>query len=354
MKDQVESVYVSVHSSILFSAEEEMPAEETINLLTRLFNYIFAIPMLCMGMVGSIMIVIVFIEKRQFRRNTSLMYLLAGAIIIGIHLPTIYIQMILVYGFNVSLMNTNEAACREHTYLRYVTTVAAISFPCWASLDQYVSTSRNVAVRNRWSSRRLVRVVIICTVLFWTLFYIPIIFNTGIQHGVCTFLPNLYAKLNTYLFTPVVYGLGPVTIITWSTLGTVRNLRSKIVQNSRSRLTRQVRAMLMPQLLILAVSGIPFGFQGVYLDITSTMIKDGFQIAVENFIGQIILIFYHFNYVFIFYIYLYKSSEVRKALKEQFFKCMRKRIRNPSDATNDNPISLQTFKINTDNATQTA
>ena len=108
-------------------------------------------------MIGSVLIIIVFTQKRSFRQHTSLTYLLAGAIITGIHLPTIYIQMILVYGFGVSLMNTNETACHEHTYLRYVTTVAAISFPCWAAFDQYVGTSHNVIVRNRWGSLRTVR-----------------------------------------------------------------------------------------------------------------------------------------------------------------------------------------------------
>jgi ABC-type dipeptide/oligopeptide/nickel transport system permease component len=107
-----------------------MSEEATFNLLARLLNYIFAISMLILGMIGSMLIILVVTQKRAFRRNTSLTYLLAGAIITGIHLPTIYIQMILVFGFGVSLMNTNESACREHTYLRYVTTVAAISFPC--------------------------------------------------------------------------------------------------------------------------------------------------------------------------------------------------------------------------------
>lgn len=298
-----------------------MSNEEIINLLTRLLNYIFAIPMLILGMIGSTLIIIVFTQKKSFRRNTSLTYLLAGAIITGIHLPAIYIQMILVYGFGVSLMNTNLNACREHTYLRYVTTVAAISFPCWAAFDQYVTTSRNVSVRNRWGSLRLIRLVIILDVLFWILFYIPIIFYTDIINGVCILKPCLYTTFNTYVFTPIVYGIGPAVIITLSTLGTVRNLRSNAVHTTHEHLSNQVRSMLMPQIIILAISGIPFGFQGVYLDITSSIQKDSFRIALENFIGQVILISYHFNYVFTFYIYVYKSSQFRQALKRQFFKC---------------------------------
>ncbi|CAF1074561.1 unnamed protein product [Adineta steineri] len=300
-----------------------MLKEATVNFLTRLLNYVFAIPMLILGMIGSILIIMIFTQKRSFRQNTSMTYLLAGAIVTGIHLPTIYIQMILVYGFGVSLMNTDENACREHTYLRYVTTVAAISFPCWAIFDQYIITSRNAIIRNRWSSLRLVRMIIVSNIIFWILIYIPVIFNTGIINGVCNFKPGPYTTFNTYVFTPLVYGIVPAFVITYCTTGIVRNLRGNHTQGSDKKITNQVRAMLTPQLFILAISGIPFGFQGIYLDLTNGYVKDAFRIALENFFGQVILIFYHFNYVFTFYIYVYKSKEIRKILKSQFFKYTR-------------------------------
>jgi hypothetical protein len=298
----------------------KMSNTATFNLLSRLLNYIFAIPMLILGMIGSILIILVITEQRASRRKISLTYLLAAAIITGIHLPTIYIQMILVYGFDVSLVNTFESACREHTYLRYVTTVAAISFPCWAAFNQYVATSSDVTVRDRWGSLRVVRLVIIFTVIFWMLIYIPIIFNTAIINGVCVFKPGPYTTFNTFVFTPLVYCLGPGGVIIYSILGTIHNLRSNAASICHTHLENQVRAMLMPQLIILGISGIPFGFQGVYLDITSDIVKDSFRLAVENFIGQIILILYHFNYVFTFYIYVYKSGEFRKALRKRFLK----------------------------------
>ncbi|CAF0727374.1 unnamed protein product [Rotaria sp. Silwood1] len=314
---------------------------ETFNLLTRLLNYVFAIPFLILGILGSLLTVIVFTRQRAFRRNTTITYLLAGAIVTGIHLPTIYIQMILVYGFNTSLMNTNVAACREHTYLRYVTTVAAISFPCWASFDQYATTSRKVAFRNRWSSLRVARLVVVCNMLFWILIYIPVLFFTGIRHGVCAFIPSPYTTFNTYVFTPLVYCIGPIAVVTFCTRGTIKNLRSNIIRNTQESLSKQVRSMLLPQLTILAISGIPFGFQGVYLDITSYVEKDAFRIAVENFAGQVILIFYHFNYVFTFYIYVFMSSEIRKILKRQVFKFIGKNRVTPANFTTENSISLR-------------
>jgi hypothetical protein len=200
-----------------------------------------------------------------------------------------------------------------------------------------------VRVRNRWGSFRVVRLVIISTVIVWILFYIPVIFHTGIVDGVCVFKPSLYRKFNTYVFTPIVYGLGPAAVLICSTLGTVRNLHLNAVHTTHERLEKQVRAMLMPQLIILAISGLPFGFQNVYLDITSDITKDASRLALENFIAQVILIFFHFNYAFTFYIYVYKSSEIRKALKKQFFRCTRMGRVIPLEIKTDKSINLRTL-----------
>ena len=161
---------------------------------------------------------------------------------------------------------------------------------------------------------------------------------------VISYLVHIQNSIHMY-FTPLVYCLCPAGVITYSTLGIVKNLRINTIHTSHERLAQQVRAMLMPQLIVLAISGIPFGFQGVYLEITNHLVKDAFRIAVENFIGQVILIFYHFNYVFTFYIYVYKSSEIRKTLKQQVYKYMRMSQVQPLERVTDKSISLRKMNI---------
>jgi hypothetical protein len=265
----------------------------------------------------------------------------------AIHLPSIYSQSILVNGFKLGLFNTNEVACREHNYLLYMTTVAAISFPCWASFDQYASTSRSATFRNRWSNIRFVRFAIVITVIFWTIVYLPIIFVSGIVDGACVLKKGLFTQMNTYFLTPLVYSVGPLMVMTAFTLGTVTNLRSATDFNRHDHLAKQVRRMLIPQLVVLGISGIPFGFQGIYLELTSSIDKDQFRLAMENLFGQIILLLFHCNYVCPFYIYFYMSNEVRRATKEFIFKSFK--MNNnivPISAIRNNQIKLQT--LNTD------
>jgi hypothetical protein len=271
--------------------------------------------MITFGIIGALLTILVFTKQKSFRHNPTITYLLAGAIMTAIHLPSIYLQSILVDGFGLGVFNTNDIACREHNYLFYVTTVIAISFPCWAAFDQYASTSRETNFRNRWSSMRIVRLAILLTIIFWSIIYLPMIFLSGIDNGVCIITSNFYRKFNNYFFTPLVYTITPLTLIILFMQRTLENLRTMTLVNHRNRLTRQIRRMLIPQLIVLGISGIPFGLQNIYLDFTLQIPKDNLRLSIEHLFIQIIRLFYHCNFVCTFYIYLYTSSEVRNVLK---------------------------------------
>lgn len=136
-------------------------------------------------------------------------------------------------------------------------------------------------------------------------------------------------------------------------MGTVRNLRGAVAPGgSHEQLSQQVRRMLFPQLIILAVSGVPFSFQGIYFDLTSHVEKSNFRLNVEYVIVQVILILYHSNYLCTFYIYWYMSSEVRKGAKQLFIEFFCSNNVEPLDGTTNNRVSLQTLKTTQQQFTQ--
>jgi hypothetical protein len=315
----------------------------TIDVITRWLNYTLAIPMIIFGTIGAILTVVVFTKQPSFWRNSSITYLLAGATMTAIHLPTIYSQSILVNGFGFGLFNTNQNACREHNYLLYMTTVAAISFPCWASFDQYASTCRDTKFRNRWSSVRFARIAIIGTVLFWIIVYLPIIFVSDIVDGVCVLKKGTFTLFNIYFLSPFVYSVGPLIVMTVFTAGTVRNLRAMTCFNRYEQFANQVRQMLISQLIVLGISGIPFGFEGIYLGLTSHVEKDAFRLSVEHLFNQLILLLFHCNYVCTFYIYLYMSNEVRRATKRLFLRCVQKNNNVSDNMATENEMKMSTI-----------
>ncbi|CAF1285863.1 unnamed protein product [Rotaria sordida] len=315
-----------------------------INTVTRWLNYVVALPMIVFGIIGAILTVFVFTRQPKFRQNPTIIYLLAGAVITAVHLPCNYLQSTLVDGFGLGLFNVNIANCRQQNYFRYMQVVSAISFPCWAAFDQYVSTCRDANVRNRWRSMRLVRCAIIGTVLFWTIVYLPLIFNSIIINGSCTLIDNPYRKFLNFVLTPFVYTIGPITLIIVLTRGTIRNLRCTNLGQHRDHLTKQIRRMLVPQLIVLAISGIPFGLQNIYTDLTSSIQKDSLRKAIELFFLQIVRLFYHCNFVCTFYIYCYTSNEVRHVLKRYVRRRLRRGQVEPTDVSINNSFTLQTMK----------
>jgi hypothetical protein len=318
-------------------------AAVTINTLSRWLNYLLAIPMISLGVIGAIFTIIIFTGQRSFRRNPTVTYLLAGAIITAIHLPSVYLQSILVDGFYLGVFNTNDIACRERNYLFYVTTVAAISFPCWAAFDQYASTNREATFRRRWSSMRFARLAIIGTVIFWGIIYLPMIFISNTINDVCVLTDGPFRIFYSYILSPLVFIVGPITLITIFTLGIIRNLRSTTLANRHARLEKQVRRMLIPQLVVLAIFGIPFGIDSLYEDITNKVQKDDLRLAIEQLFAQITRLVYHVNFVCTFYIYLYMSRDVRNLLTRLTTKHFQKNRIAPTTMSSNKPITLQTL-----------
>lgn len=315
-----------------------------INTFTRWLNYVVAIPMIALGIVGAILTILVFTRQSSFRHNPTIIYLLAGAVITAVHLPCNYLQSVLVDGFGFGLFNVNLANCRQQNYIRYMSTVSAISFPCWAAFDQYVSTSRETSFRNRWRSPQILRRAIVGTVLFWTIAYIPMIIYSSIINGSCTMADNFYRKFNNFFLTPLVYTVGPITLIVVFTRGTIRNLRSSAMGHKRDRFTKQIRRMLIPQLIILGISSIPFGLQNMYTDLASQAPKSPLRRAIELLALQFVRLFYHLNFVATFYIYLYTSSEVRKATKRLLGRCCRITQVHPDEMIMKDAMSFRTYE----------
>lgn len=314
---------IRIFASRILAPTQMLSTVSIINEVSRYLNYFGAIPMMILGIVGAILTIVVFTTQVSFRNNTTINYLLANAILTGIHLPTIYAQSILVDGFLLGVFNSSNQACREHSYFLYVTTVTVISFPCWAAFDQYAATCREAKFRYQWNSLRIVRLAIVLTVVFWAIVYIPVIFLSGIVNNRCSFLNATYRKFMNYFLTPVVYTILPFAVIVFCTRGTIQNLRLRKSVHRDDHFIKSIRRMLIPQLMILCLSGFPFSIEVIYFELTNQIEKDSLRQAIEHLFIQIDRLFYHCNFVCNFYIYAYMSSEVRKALRQVIHRCFR-------------------------------
>lgn len=80
-------------------------------VITQWFTYLVSIPVIVFGVLGAMLNILIFTKKKKFWLNTSINYLLAGAVLTAVHLSAIYIQSILVNGFGLGLYSVSDAAC---------------------------------------------------------------------------------------------------------------------------------------------------------------------------------------------------------------------------------------------------
>ncbi|CAF3682130.1 unnamed protein product [Rotaria sp. Silwood1] len=288
---------------------------------TRWLNIIIGIPLFVFGIIGSILTICIFI-RTKFRNTSSVRYLIASSIANFIQLVQTLLPRILTDGFAILLVKSNTDYCKARNYIAAVATLCSLSFPCWASFDHFISTSRNANRRKYWTSKIFVYFAIFGTILFWLIIQLPIVIFSKANGESCITTSIINTYIYAYGVTPMAYTILPMGVVIYFNIGIVRNLRQSRfigIVHINNRLVRQVRRMLIPQLIILILSGIPYSIQTIYSVATILQKKSYLQLAIESVILNIVRLLFYLNYVCSFYIYYIMSSEIRRELKRLFY-----------------------------------
>lgn len=286
-----------------------------LNIIVGLFIYIF-------GILGNCLNIYVF-TRPVYRNTTSVMYLVAFSIASCIQILHTLSPRIISDGFLIPVVKSNTLYCQFRNTISSTASLCAISYPCWASFNQYISTSRNPILRIQWSSKRFTYHAIFATVLFWVIVFLPLgIFSQAISNN-CTYSNSYISIIYTYVVNPIAYSVLPTILFTYFNISIINNLRVApitVVSNTNKRLQRQVQRMLVSQLIILILSGSPFVIQSVYSVATISVSKEPNRIAIESLIGHITRFTFYLNFVSAFYIYVIMSKEFRKVVRKTFSK----------------------------------
>ncbi|CAF1071130.1 unnamed protein product [Adineta ricciae] len=292
-------------------------------LTSRWLNIIAGIALFAFGLVGNCFNIYIFTRPR-FRRAPSVQYLLAGSIANLIQLGQTLLPRILGDGFGIPIIQSSTIHCQIRLTLAAVATLCSISYPCWASFDHAVSTSQYASTRHYYTSKRFVYCAIFGTVFFWFIVYVPSTLHIRATKEVCAGSNYIITCIYSYGISPAAYSILPIALICYLNYRIVRNLQQMKRVNSigvrNTRLVRQVRRMLIPQLIVLIISGIPFSIQTIYSVGTMAMSKDSVRQAAEGVILNLVRLLFYLNYVCSFYVYIVKSSEIRHECGKMFGK----------------------------------
>ncbi|CAF1075673.1 unnamed protein product [Adineta ricciae] len=316
------------------------PTEDYINNLSIQMNRYFSIVIFLFGTIGNLLNICV-LSQRIFRSNScAILFLFSSfanliAILSGLLSRTFS-------GWIVDLTNTDRFLCKLRAFILNVARPIAFWLILLAAIDRWLLSNPNAYYRRMNTLKNAKRSMIIITILSIILF----------AHILYCYEPNLVnAPLKCYgvtvtcrLVTDILFTFGstliPIVLMFIFGLMTIRNIQSSrkkvrptdfpmetnqisIGERQRPSLSKsdyRLVMMLLAQILLLFIFGLPLGVQKLYATITINRPTSQLQTAIDNFAYNFTLLLNFLANGIPFYIYTLFGGEIfRKALLKVFF-----------------------------------
>lgn len=236
----------------------------------------FGFPVLLMGMMGDILNIIVLYYNRNYKTNSSSFFMIAksifdwNAIILGL------IGHILIQGFRENAI-TSERWCKFRIPLLYINSLCSSTCLCLQSIDSYISSSRNVNIRQISTIKRA-RFIVLIFLLIWICNESPYYFFTPVNiipNWRCQTTNILYSQYKTYFTILTVSIIIPIIIISLFGYLTYTNLHILDIDDRHrlSALTKQTTKMVIYVISIVLFFQCPYGISQIYSISTTYLTK---------------------------------------------------------------------------------
>ena len=298
---------------------------QQLGVATYWINQIYPILQMIFGTFGNIMNIIIF-TRRDLRDNPCSLYFLAASInnwyFIDISLFTRYLASV----WNWDPSATIDVLCRLRTWFTYSTLTLSLWLTALASIDRFLSSSRNARLR-QMSSLPVARKIITINFILFFLIYVHALFYTYAvrsSNGIsCTSTSYDYIIFVSF-FSPIVSCILPIIlmgIFGILMIGNVRKIHNRVApqaDNARNvRLRshdRQLCIMVLFQVLITTLISVPYFGVAMYNTISVVILQQKLaptELAVFSFLLNIFRLFYYTNPVLSFYIYTLTGPKFR-------------------------------------------
>lgn len=277
------------------------------------------------GIFGNLLNVFVFYKIDL--KNPSTYLLFNSSVFSFLYLIDGLLTRILAVGFNIDPTRTNLTWCRSRTYIGQACSLIAVTFVCYAWIDQYFLTNQKEFYR-RLSDIKRTRIVSLIIILFWFICMLPFaILPTHISFGNQTAICNVYANLQfnkyfSYFHQPIVASVFPIGFIIVIGMLIHQNIKLLKLNPRRQRVQRNLLSMIFVQTIFIIIQTIPYGFVSMYLVITLFQSKSLHRLAIESVLLDISSIFYYFTPSFSYLIYFISSFVYRQQVKLLIYKIL--------------------------------
>lgn len=271
---------------------------ECIQNITTKYVFHSDLIILIIGMIGNILLILIFTTLRIFRGNQCAFYLTVESIAnIGLFLA-MFPSDIVGYILGTNPARLSVVWCKIQLMISYSCGLFSFFTICFLAFDQYLSTNYRYSWRNI-STIKLAHRLAFTNVTFVIFHGILFLIFAEIGSIGCSIYNAVVKIYFTFFFYPILSSALPLTVSGLLSLLAYRNVR-RIVRRqiplTRRRLDHQMTAMALARVISITIFGLPFIGVSLYgLNLTSRTI-DQIELVVYRLFSTITFSLLYINY----------------------------------------------------------
>lgn len=308
-------------------------ASRAIIIIVPMNKYMYII-LYIIGMIGSILNIITFLEKR-IRTNPCAVYLLAASIIdFGIMNTYILIDILTAWQpMLYDLIQLTTIWCKFGNFLRFAFVCLSSNYLILASADRFCMSSSNATLR-KCSSLKASRIIVIIVFLMWSLLALHYSIAYDVvrdpfsganectvtlgNRGTIIIISGFIMSGFNGIVTPFFLCLFGILI-----LYNMKRSRQRVNSNSILRDNNRLLSLLLAQVILTIIFNIPFAVMYFYINFNS--VTQPLQFLLAYVFGFLSRWLYYMNFCKTFYVNTLTSALFRQSLCKQFKFCFRRR-----------------------------
>lgn len=245
-----------------------MMADFTVLTLITHYGYYVDIFNLCFGLLGNVLIVLMFTILTVFQRNQCAFYLYMEAMANSLSLIVQTFDRVNQYADGTSFGDFSISWCRARFILDQCSQLIPFSIICLTTFDQILSTNPYYPLR-RLSTINLARWAVSISILLSVVHSVPGVFAVVLFPPIgCTSIDMKAAYYYLYFYYLILVGALPIFISSLFSLIAYRNVRRLVrrqIPVFRRRLDRQLTAMVFSRVIVFIVLCCPHTIYRIYV-----------------------------------------------------------------------------------------
>ncbi|CAF0865399.1 unnamed protein product [Adineta steineri] len=270
------------------------------------------------GVVGNVLILLVFTQLKLFRTNRCAFYITVESIFNVIYQFFSISLTILTSIYGDDRTGRSLVWCKLRYTLGQTCGLATFYMICFTAVDQFFSTNHRYNLR-QMCTLKLGRYFTFIFICFAIIHSIALGSSYDIQSTFgCTISNYVAIQYSTFFFYPVLIGFLPIVIASLFSMLAYHNVR-RIVRRQlpivRRRLDKQITAMVLMRVIIFVCSVSPFDAYRIYTINFPTSQSMPMAYAIGRLIQTVFAFINSMNSVISFYVFIIFSSRFRHQVK---------------------------------------